>query len=116
MNDIKVILKNGKYKLVQLPKFKGYAIYDDFDCVKTLYDEDEERSTHIFYQYVKNQFSELDKKMVYIKRGECRFYTDDKDNKYTIFNIDNRIRVFKGFIREIVTPKSVANQFKTDGK
>lgn len=111
---MKIILKNGKYKLMELPNFKGFAIYEDYDCVKTLYDTDEERATHIFYQHVRNGFNELDAKKVYIKKSECMYYTNDDGKKYTIYNINGRLRTFSGFVKEIRTPKEIDKKFKAE--
>ena len=109
------ILKNGCFSLRELPEFKGYAIYQDYDCIKTLYDTDEERATHIFYQYVKNGFQELDRRKKWVKKGEYAFYTMDDGKKYTIMNINGRLRTFSGFVKEIKTPKELERQFKAEG-
>ena len=114
MNEMRLVLKNGKYKLMELPLFKGFAIYEDFDCIKTLYDTDEERATHIFYQYVRNGFKDLDKKKALIKKGEFAYYTNDDGKKYTIYNINGRLRTFSGFVKEVKTPKEIEQKFKTE--
>ena len=111
---MKTIIKNGKLCLKELPEFKGYAIYGEFDCIKTLYDTDEEHATHIFYQYVRNSFKEMDQRKVYIKRGECAYYTNDDGKKYTIYNINGRLRTFSGFVKEVKTPKEIERKFKTE--
>lgn len=111
---MKTIIKNGCFSLKELPEFKGYAIYQDFDCIKTLYDTDEERATHIFYQYVREGFKELDRRKAFIKKGECAFYTNDDGKKYTIFNINGRLRTFTGFVKEIKTPKEFERTFKAE--
>lgn len=111
---MKIVLKNGKFKLMELPDFKGFAIYREFECIKTLYDTDEERATHIFYQHVRNGFKELDAKKVWLKRGECTYHITDDGKKYTIYNIDGRIKTFSGFIKEIRTPKEIELKFKAD--
>lgn len=111
---MKVILKNGKFKLVELPDFKGFAIYEDYECIKTLYETDEERATHIFYQYVRNGFKELDQKKVWLKLGEFMYYTIDDGKKYTVYNMGGRLKTFSGFIKEIRTPKEIERKFKVD--
>jgi hypothetical protein len=51
---------------------------------------------------------------VYIKRGECAYYTNDDGKKYTIYNINGRLRTFSGFVKEVKTPKEIEQKFKTE--